>query len=124
MIIQTKNPKSLDDWKYKHFNPWEFISGGDGSFKMDSSLLDKLDLAREVWGRPFIITSAYRDPLYNKQIGGVKNSMHVHGKAVDISLLDYNKEDLYYVLKYAGFTGFGLSYDNFIHADIGRERIW
>lgn len=35
-------------------------------------------------GRPLVITSAYRTPAYNRQIGGAPNSQHVQGRALDI----------------------------------------
>lgn len=40
-------------------------------------LRDKLDY-------PITVTSWYRTPAYNKRVGGVKNSLHLTGQAVDI----------------------------------------
>jgi hypothetical protein len=33
----------------------------------------------------FVITSAYRSPSHNKSIGGVENSLHTSGRAIDLS---------------------------------------
>jgi len=39
---------------------------------------------REHLGKPVIVTSGYRCPTYNQRVGGVKNSAHTKGYAVDI----------------------------------------
>lgn len=47
-----------------------------------------LDPARRIYGKPIIITSAYRCPLLNQAVGGVKNSWHQRGCAADIHVED------------------------------------
>lgn len=44
-----------------------------------------LDKARDAWGKPIIVNSGYRCPRLNKVVGGVSNSQHVTGEAVDIT---------------------------------------
>ncbi len=39
---------------------------------------------REAWGKPIKVSSGYRCPTLNSQVGGVKNSDHLHGCAADI----------------------------------------
>lgn len=39
---------------------------------------------REWYGKPIMIGSGYRSPALNKAVGGVSNSQHMEGKAVDI----------------------------------------
>lgn len=41
---------------------------------------------REWWGKPIVITSGYRSPELNKAVGGVQNSQHMKGQAVDLFL--------------------------------------
>jgi hypothetical protein len=41
-----------------------------------------LDAIRDVFG-PVIVTSGYRNPLYNESIGGAKKSQHLNGEAAD-----------------------------------------
>lgn len=43
-----------------------------------------LEPAREYIGCPIHITSGYRNPKLNKMVGGVYNSQHLKGEAVDI----------------------------------------
>ena len=45
-----------------------------------------LEPLREQLNQPLIITSGYRSPLVNKLVGGVANSQHQKGEAVDIRL--------------------------------------
>lgn len=44
-----------------------------------------LDPLREAWGKPIIVTSGYRCPELNKAVGGVPSSMHLEGRAADIT---------------------------------------
>lgn len=53
-----------------------------------------LESVRIRYGKPIRITSGYRSPTLNKAVGGVNNSKHLYGLAVDISILqfaDYGK---------------------------------
>ena len=58
-------------------------------------LVDKvLDPLREKIGA-IRITSGYRTPAYNKQIGGATNSQHCKGEAVDLQPLQTNIEEVF-----------------------------
>lgn len=49
-------------------------------------LVDKvLDPLREAWGRTITVTSGYRCAALNKAVGGVPTSMHLTGRAADIT---------------------------------------
>ena len=57
-------------------------------------LADTLDLVRAHIDAPVIINSGYRNAKTNKKVGGVENSLHIEGKAADISFMrkeDYEK---------------------------------
>jgi len=117
------------DWeKVKYFKKIEFVCPCCGRCEMDKELIWKLDLLRELIGKPLIIESGFRCEKHNKEIGGADNSAHLRGKAADIrctnSLLRYK------ILKYAFYIGFpriGIA-KKFIHVDIDRSlphpRIW
>lgn len=82
----------------------------------------KLDRAREYYGKPIIITSGYRDPLKNKEVGGVFDSAHTTGKAVDLKVTEStDKERLLWALCAAGFKRVGY-YDKHIHVDIDDSK--
>jgi len=70
----------------RYFTRDEFVMGGENVFdKMDGIFLETLDELRHMVGEPLRITSSYRSPAYNKGIGGAPKSMHLQGRAVDIS---------------------------------------
>ena len=47
-----------------------------------------LDPLREQWGLPIRVTSGYRCPELNEEVGGVEDSWHMDGCAADISATD------------------------------------
>lgn len=81
----------------------------------------KLDRARELFGAAIIITSGYRDPEHNESAGGVKDSAHTTGMAVDIRCNDSElQKKLIWALCCAGFRRIGV-YDRHIHADVRKD---
>ena len=108
----------------KWFKVSEFDSPdevGSGSM-MEDELLEKLDVARDIAGFPFVITSGFRTIAHNKAVGGVKNSSHLMGYAVDIACTSSRKRFLMVeALLDAGFTRIGIA-DSFIHADCDPNK--
>ena len=75
----------------KYFKLEEFDSSdepGSGA-KMHEEILHMLDAVRKEYGKPIKINSGYRTEARNKKIGGVPNSSHLKGLAVDISCKKY-----------------------------------
>jgi len=73
----------------KHFKPGEFTEDTKPAFdKMHPDFLIKLDTCRDLCGVPFSITSSYRSPEKNRRVGGSPGSMHLKGRAVDITCPD------------------------------------
>lgn len=103
----------------KHFNINEFESPdlkGSGQY-MKSEFLDMLDSARELAGIPFVITSGYRTPEHNKNVGGVSSSSHLKGWAADISCIDsVSRHKIITSLLRSGFNRIGVG-KTFIHTD-------
>ena len=121
----AENPNRPEgDLVYKYFKIEEFESPdvpGSGDM-MDLDLLERLDVARDVAGFPFIINSGYRSVAHNKKVGGVTNSSHLLGLAVDIHCTDSRKRYILIdALLAAGFTRIGLA-STFIHADVDQEK--
>lgn len=69
----------MPNFKVKEFA----CKDGSDLVKIDGSLVNYLQKARENFGVPIVITSAYRTEDYNKKVGGAKNSYHVKGQAAD-----------------------------------------
>lgn len=101
--------------KYKYFSPKEIIG-------LKSELVKKLDSARGMAGIPFIITSGYRTKETNDEVGGVENSAHLSGFAVDLKCDDSSKR--YKIIKallMSDFNRIGIGKD-FIHCDIDKTK--
>ena len=47
-------------------------------------IINLLNPLREAWGSSIIVSSGYRCPELNKAVGGVNNSSHLTGYAVDL----------------------------------------
>ncbi|MFA6054375.1 MAG: DUF882 domain-containing protein [Thermodesulfovibrionales bacterium] len=103
-----------------------------GVKEIDTDLLDLLFALHQKLEStaPFNIISGYRSPETNSLLnitskGVVKNSLHIYGKAIDISLPGHELK----VLQRAavdlqrGGVGYYPSSD-FVHVDVGRIRYW
>lgn len=53
-----------------------------------------LNPIRERFATPMIITSGYRCKKLNKLIGGVNNSQHIKGEAVDFRFKNFSKKEM------------------------------
>lgn len=105
----------------KWFKREEFSCPCCGENLVKASLIDKLDVAREQAGVPFVITSGYRCPKHNEDVGGVPNSSHTRGYAADIKV--NGSRDRFAVVQglvIAGFNRIGVS-SGFVHADIDPD---
>jgi hypothetical protein len=73
---------------------------------------------RQAWGRPLGMTSFYRPEPINREVGGVHNSFHVTGMAIDIYPIGLPLQALYDWLIVRWTGGFGDGRDRgFIHLD-------
>ncbi len=75
-------------WISSHFRLSEFESPDTGEVMVDPLLVYCLEVVRLCWGSPLHISSGYRTPEHNAAVGGLANSRHLVGKAVDIPLRD------------------------------------
>ena len=100
---------------------------GCGKADMDDMFLERLDMLRYRYNKPIYLNSAYRCANHNKNVGGVSDSPHTLGLAVDIKC---NGQEKYWLMKYAfqlGFQGIGVG-DTFLHVDDKtqepRPNVW
>ena len=108
----------------KYFNYSEFDSPdvqGSGQL-MDAKILMMLDQVRDKFDKPIHITSGFRTPQHNEEVGGKENSSHLKGLAVDIACNNSkDRFDLINCLLDVGFSRIGVA-DTFIHADIDTDK--
>lgn len=105
ILIQTPSISTPPppEWRTRFKMEWKYFTEEE-SKGLVNDLMYKLDRARELFGAPLIITSGYRDPEHNAAIGGVKDSAHTKGMAVDIRCADNDmQKKLIWALCVAGF---------------------
>lgn len=104
----------------KNFNITEFYSkDGGGLLKkgMSNSLLLNLEKLRYNLGdKSIIVTSGYRTKKHNRNVGGVKNSQHLYGRASDIKVKGVLPSKVYNE-SIKLFDGVG-KYNTFTHVDM------
>lgn len=85
--------------------------------QMRACTLLKCDALREAYGKPLVVASGIRTPERNAQVGGVKNSSHLLGYAVDWKNISDDKMIAFLDAAWAaGFRRFGIMATS-IHTD-------
>ena len=108
----------------------DFRTGDVGT--IDVGLLDLLHrlAALTASRRPFQIISGYRSPATNEALrqhstGVARDSLHVHGQAIDIRLADVPLQSLRDAARSMRSGGVGYyPASDFVHVDTGRVRTW
>ena len=123
MAVKTYSKESNAELS-KNFKASEFSCHGKGccsTVLIDEQLVKYVQAIRDHFGKPITISSGYRCPVHNKNIGSGTGSRHVKGQAADIVVKDVKPAE---VAKYAesiGILGIGLyetsSDGHFVHID-------
>lgn len=61
-----------------------------GQENLDPLLMSILQDLGKAYGRPMDVMSGYRNPIYNRKVGGARKSYHMSGKAADLSMRGMN----------------------------------
>jgi len=89
---------------------------------LDPFLVEMLDVARGKADVPFKINSGFRTKARNRAVGGVKDSSHLTGNAVDINARGNDKRfKIVKALLEVGFNRIGIG-ETFVHADISKNK--
>ena len=108
----------MDRWRWKNFSPQELACKGTGSLMLNDDAMDKLQALRDRLARPLIITSAYRSPQHNRNVGGARGSKHMEGIAFDVRMDNHDPHEFIKAARSVGFTAIGTyPRSNFIHID-------
>jgi len=111
------------DWENsKYFKASEFICSHTGTENMDAYFIEKLNMLRQIYGKPMTVSSGYRDSTHPVEAmkKDPNGGAHVSGKAADILI---ERAEAYKLLSLAfdvGFTGLGISQKHgakFLHLD-------
>lgn len=104
----------IHHYKMSDFDSPDTKKGGE---LMDLNLVHFLDCFEHKHNHHLVITSAFRSTAHNLKVGGVPNSSHTKGKAVDVACDDsaLRYKLIYYALS-CGIKRIGIS-KTFIHFD-------
>lgn len=108
----------------EHFSTPEFKCKGKlccSKIKIDDTLVEFLELIRQHFNEPVTVNSGYRCETHNSKVGGATGSLHVQGKAADISVKNVTPLEVAQYAESIGVCGIGL-YETtedgyFVHID-------
>ncbi len=120
-LLMIKVARAQEMRLSKHFTQSEFSCHHCGQCKVNMELVIALEKLRNKINHPIIITSGYRCPLHNKEVGGAKNSQHLYGNAVDIKIKGYSPMQVAKLAKECGFTWTKV-YSRWTHIDIRQLK--
>lgn len=108
----------------RYFKPAEFACKcgcGRGAEEMNEQFVMALDAARKEAGIPFRIKSGFRCAKHNLRVGGVKDSSHTRGLAVDIAVPSSTARLIAVraLMRYFERIGVGGS---FVHVDMDPDK--
>ena len=120
------------DWsKYPNFTAAEFSCSHCGANEINESLLNKLQLLRNKYGKPMKITSGYRCPKHPIEAKKAASGAHSTGLACDIGVSGSEAHQVLLLAMELGFTGIGVQQKGtgrFIHVDLtvgqNRPTVW
>jgi uncharacterized protein YcbK (DUF882 family) len=119
------NPEVGIDKREIVYSRDEFKCPCCGRNEIKQEVIDLLtEFARQV-GYKLEVTSGYRCEKHNREVGGVPNSFHTQGKAVDVKRPNLTDKAIRELAWKVGFGGVGIYRGRgFIHLDIGPKRTW
>ena len=123
-----KNAILQDDWwkNIRYFARDEFACKCgkycDGyPAQMQRAAVELADEARTHFGKPGIVVSGLRCKTHNANVGGVENSQHMYGEAVDLKIQGVKAKNLLdYILKQPGVRYAYAINDTNVHFDIAK----
>lgn len=110
----------MSDWRWPNFLPVEMHCQHCGEQGIDPAFMDALQALRSSYGKPIVVSSAYRCPEHPIEAAKPEPGAHSTGQAADLLV---SREDAHRVLKLAfqiGFGGIGVNQRGdvrFIHLD-------
>lgn len=119
-LSKSEGEKALS----RNFKVKEFAcKDGSDIVPVSQELVQVLQEARDHFGAPITINSAYRTPAYNKKVGGAADSQHIRGTAADITVKGVapDKVYAYFADKYPNTCGIG-KYPTFTHIDVRDKK--
>lgn len=119
----------LAKWdEYENFSKSEFDCQETGENMMTHAFMTKLQMLRDVYGKPMKVSSGYRSPRHSIEARKANPGQHANGIAVDILVSGADCVTLLELALHAGFTGIGVNQkgeSRFLHLDTREHKtIW
>ena len=106
-----------------HFQDKELACKCCGEVKRNTELLAVLELVRNFFNAPVIVTSGYRCPKHNAKVGGAPKSKHVEGIAADIKVKGFEPHEVHHFLETTFPNQYGLGlYKSWVHIDVRPNK--
>lgn len=107
-----------------HFKVKEFAcKDGSPVVFIDDYMVTLLEILRKTINKPIIITSGYRTPERNKEVGGAKYSYHMRGCAADIRVNGMTPKEVAKELNKIVPNNCGIIvYESWIHFDVRNTK--
>ncbi len=123
--VNVKPRQAQNKQLSKNFNEREFACRHCGQIHIEPELINKLQALRDALSKPITVTSGYRCPTHNKNVGGASQSRHMQGQAADIVVPGVSPAQVARAAERVGFGGIGIyAKQGFTHVDIGPRRRW
>lgn len=94
--------------------------------KVDTNLVKIFYNIQSEFGKPINISYGFRDPVTNRKVGGARNSAHIYGLALDLTLDEPSREDIKRLITLAtkwNVLGIGVYRDaQILHIDIDEKK--
>ena len=133
-MVKKKAKVDNNVWgEVSDFDYWEFDSPDkiDSGKNMDADFIRRLQIVRDLYGKPIYINSGFRTHSHNQKLvkthGASTNSSHKKGLAADLRCGDLkDMETLVFVLRQQGFKRIGQYYTEkgnyFVHVDVDDSK--
>jgi uncharacterized protein YcbK (DUF882 family) len=111
-----------------HFSTEQFACPHCGRCRVSGRLIDALEDLRALANGPIKVSSGYRCPDHNRELGGQPDSEHLLGDAADIRIVGYNVKQMVALAALVpafAVGGIGAYDGGFIHVDVRpRKARW
>ena len=114
-------PASGDFWDgIKYFRKAEFACKcGCGASEVEEKLVKTADKVREYFGKPMTVSSGRRCSTHNAKVGGVSDSRHLRGKAMDFCVSGMSASMVLTYVQKLPEIRYAYAIDNdYVHMDI------
>lgn len=106
----------------------EFVCEDGCGFDVVDEIKLMADKAREAYGHPLVISSGGRCPSWNAEVGGIPNSNHTKGVAIDVyspgRMSRDEVDNLAAVMQSVGFHTISYHDELFVHGDLDDGENW